>query len=142
MNQGFDEMYQEMIRDHFKNPNYRAILNPDAPLFENPSCGDQVRLQLSVEKGVVKQCNFDGAGCSISMSSTDMMCDVLEGKTLNEAQNLVARFLEIMKGKGSISDLETMGDLAALSGVVQLPVRVKCATLAWNAAAKMLEEKI
>lgn len=139
MSEPFDELYQEIIRDRFKHPQYRAILNPDAPLFENPSCGDQVRLQIIHRDGHIEQARFEGEGCSISMASADMLCEVLEGKSLPEARTAIEEFLRVMRGELPPSTLDEKGDLAALKGVAQLPVRVKCATLAWNAAWQLLK---
>lgn len=140
MSDQFDELFQEIIRDHYKHPTHRAILNPDAPVFENPSCGDQIRLQLVVRAGRVERCRFDGAGCSISQSSADMMCALLEGRPVDEVRSVIEEFLQVMRGEVPPEALRKHGDLEALGGVAQLPVRVKCATLAWNAARKMLDD--
>ena len=136
----FDELYQEIIRDHYKNPKNKTLLGPDIPVYENPSCGDTVKIQvLWDENEKIKQIKFDGNGCSISMSSTSMMTDYLVGLTRAEAQRAVQHFLRMFRGEDPSEDLDEMGDLVALKGVIQLPVRVKCATLAWNGVLKALD---
>lgn len=135
----FDELYQEIIRDHFKNPRNKTILGPEVPVFENPSCGDTVKIQVVWDGDRIGQLKFDGSGCSISMSSTSMMSDYLAGKTKEEAIEAVKHFLRMFRQEDPADDLDDMGDLVALKGVIQLPVRVKCATLAWNGVLKALE---
>ncbi len=141
MSDQFNELFQEIIRDHFKHPAYRAILHPDAPVFENPSCGDQVKLQITLQGNTIESCRFEGAGCSISMASADMMCGLLENKSIPEAQTIIEEFLQVMRGELPSSALEKYGDIQSLGGVAQLPVRVKCATLAWNAAKSIIFKK-
>jgi nitrogen fixation NifU-like protein len=139
MSDQFNELFQEILRDHFKHPRYRAVLNPNLPLFENPSCGDQVRLQVKLNENIIENFSFDGSGCSISMASADMLCEILTGKTVEQAFQIIDEFLKIMRGELETSLLQKYGDLEALAGVAQLPVRVKCATLAWNGAKRVLE---
>lgn len=135
----FEELYQEIIRDHFKNPRNKTLLPPDIPVFENPSCGDTVKIQILWNpEGTIDQIKFDGSGCSISMSSANMMSEYLQGKTREEAVSAVQHFLRMFRQEESSEDLDTMGDLVALKGVIQLPVRVKCATLSWNGVLKAL----
>ena len=136
----FDELYQEIIRDHYKNPRNKTLLGPDVPIFENPSCGDTVKIQVIWDaQDRIERIKFDGSGCSISMSSTSMMSDYLAGMTRSEARSAVEHFLRMFRQEDPSDDLDEMGDLVALKGVIKLPVRVKCATLAWNAVLKALE---
>ena len=135
----YEELHQEIIRDHYKHPRNKKNLS-HLRAYENPSCGDTVKIQIDSENSVIKEVSFDGSGCSISMCSASMMAEVLSGKTVSEAKEVVNKFLSIMKKDESAEQLEELGDLVALSGVVDLPVRAKCATLAWNAAQKILEE--
>jgi len=134
----FDEMYQEIIRDHYKNPrNKRPLTNLKA--MENPSCGDSVKVEVDSDSHQIRQVSFDGSGCSISMCSASMMSELLSGKTVAEAKTLVSQFLSVIRGELPPDTLDDLGDLAALKGIVELPVRVKCATLAWHAVEKALE---
>lgn len=134
----FDEMYQEIIRDHYKNPRNKKPLS-HLKAVENPSCGDSVKIELEADGQHVKTVFFDGSGCSISMCSASMMADLLSGKTVPEAKEIVHRFLAVIRGEQAPESLDELGDLAALKGVIELPVRVKCATLAWHAVESALE---
>lgn len=134
----FDELYQEIIRDHYRNPrNKRPLVHLKA--VENPSCGDSVKVELETESSQLRTVSFDGSGCSISMCSASMMTDLLTGKTVPEAKALVKDFLSVIRGEKTADVLDDWGDLAALKGVIELPVRVKCATLAWHAVETALD---
>jgi nitrogen fixation NifU-like protein len=135
----FDEMYQEIIRDHYKNPRFKKPLN-HLKAVENPSCGDSVKVEVDASHHVVSNVFFDGSGCSISMCSASMMTDLLTGKTVTEAKSLVQQFLGVIRGEQPADSLDDLGDLAALKGVIELPVRVKCATLAWHAVEQALNQ--
>ena len=131
----FDDLYQEIILDHYRNPRNSADLSfiSDENVHENPSCGDSVKIHAVVKDGKVEKLEFDGKGCAISVASASMMTDLLAGKTVDEAKRVIARFEAIMRGEGEVSELEEWGELAALSGVIDFPLRVKCATLSWHA---------
>ena len=130
-------LYQEVILDHYKNPhNYGSL--PGARLIheENPSCGDQIDLQLIVADGRIQAIKFTGQGCAISRASASMMTEVVGGKTVEEARHLIEEFQQMLINGGEFP--EELGDLEALQGVRQFPVRVKCATLAWHALQDLL----
>ena len=136
----YEELHQEIIRDHYKHPrNKKSLL--DVKAYENPSCGDSVKISVNQEDGKIS-IFFDGSGCSISMCSASMMTEVLTGKTIEQAKSIVDKFLSIMRKEESVEQLEELGDLLSLSGVVDLPVRAKCATLSWNAAQKILSQLV
>lgn len=135
----FDELYQEIIRDHYKNPRNKKPLS-HLKAVENPSCGDSVKVELDGDAQHIKTVFFDGSGCSISMCSASMMSDLLTGKTVTEAKDIVQQFLGVIRGEKPADTLDDLGDLAALKGVIELPVRVKCATLAWHAVEQALEK--
>jgi len=134
----FDDLHQEIIRDHYKHPRNKKPLS-HLKAFENPSCGDTVKIDLS-ETDHITSVYFDGSGCSISMCSASMMSELLTGKSIDDAKVIVGRFLSVIMGQEPIEILEDYGDLVALSGVINLPVRAKCATLAWNAAQQILND--
>lgn len=134
----FDELYQEIIRDHYKNPRHKKPLT-HLKAVENPSCGDSVKVELDTDSDHIQTVFFDGSGCSISMCSASMMTDLLTGKSVQEAKTLVHTFLSVIRGEQSPETLDDLGDLAALKGVIELPVRVKCATLAWHACEQALD---
>ncbi|ACT03230.1 Fe-S cluster assembly sulfur transfer protein SufU [Paenibacillus sp. JDR-2] len=136
-----DDLYRRVIMDHYKNPRNRGTLNTDAVTINlnNPTCGDRISLQLQVEDGKVIDAKFSGEGCSISLSSASMMTEAVKGKTYEEALGLAERFSGLMKGEDV--DFEENEDIEALSGVNKFPARIKCATLAWNALRKGIEQK-
>ena len=133
--EALDELYRDIILDHYKNPRQNKTLsNPDIEHEgNNPFCGDEVSLQLKLDDGHISDVGFNGQGCSISQASGSMMADVLEGKTLEEARGVMRVFRDMMKGQGpSEEDSEKLGELEALSGVREFPIRIKCALLAWS----------
>ena len=145
---GLEDLYREIILDHHRNPRNRGELPPPAAhaVGHNPLCGDEIDIYLAVEGGIVTDVKVGGQGCSISQSSASMMSQAVKGKPVAEVRALVRRF----KGMMSIPDDDgnpiepdpsvTLGDLEALQGVVKFPVRIKCATLAWNTLLEALEQ--
>jgi nitrogen fixation protein NifU and related proteins len=139
----FDDLYQEIILDHYKHPRNSTDLSAlsDEHAHENPTCGDSLKLRVTLgSDGGVETVEFDGAGCAISMASASMMTEMLKGKPTEEALEIVSEFVDIMRGEIEPVELEKHGDLVALGGVVQYPLRIKCATLAWHAFEKSLED--
>lgn len=134
-----DDLYRRVIMDHYKNPRNRGTFEGESVSIDlnNPTCGDKIQLQMQVEDGKVKAAKFLGDGCSISLSSASMMTDAVKGKTLEEALEMAEKFSGLMKGESVEFEYE---DLEALSGVNKFPARIKCATLAWNALRKGIEQ--
>jgi nitrogen fixation protein NifU and related proteins len=135
-----DELYREIILDHYRSPRNRGELAvPPASRVEgfNPLCGDEIVLYLDVRDGVLADIRVGGHGCSISQSSSSLMSAAVKGRPLYEVHDLVATFKRLL-GLGEVDedeapvDLDALGELAALQGVVKFPVRIKCATLSWN----------
>ena len=128
-----DDLYRQVIIDHYRNPRHRGSLPSPTASHEgfNPLCGDEVTVDLQVNSGVIQDVAFHGAGCSISQSSASLMTEAVIGKPVEEAESLILEFTAMMTGSDEI-DLEALGDLEALMGVRKFPVRVKCATLAWH----------
>jgi nitrogen fixation NifU-like protein len=153
---GLEDLYREIILDHYRSPRNRGELEaPPATKSEgfNPLCGDEVVLYLLVEDGKVADVKIGGQGCSISQASTSMMSAAVKGKTVEEARKLISAFKALMsihesklEGESDGTDLQDeldgvrLGDLEALQGVVKFPVRIKCATLAWNTLQQGLDE--
>jgi len=138
-----EELYQEVILDHYRRPrNHGELLgaNRSAEGY-NPLCGDRLTVYLKFEDGVVKGVSFEGSGCAISQASASVMTSALTGKNRAEIQALFDRFRAVVSGKGSEEDALALGELGAMSGVSQFPTRVKCATLAWHAALAALDGK-
>jgi nitrogen fixation NifU-like protein len=162
---GLEDLYREIILDHYRSPRNRGELpSPPAIRVEgfNPLCGDEVVLYLLLEDGKVGDLRIAGQGCSISQSSASMMSAAVKGRTADEARDLIRQFKSMMSiheatldGDGSgeddadgapesaaALDPEELGELAALQGVVKFPVRIKCATLSWNTLAQGLDEAL
>ena len=155
---GLEDLYREIILDHYRAPRNRGELPvPPAAKAEgfNPLCGDEVVVYLDIdpETDVVRDVKIGGQGCSISQASTSMMSAAVKGKTVEEARKLISAFKALMsihesklEGEGDGADLAAdlegvrLGDLEALQGVVKFPVRIKCATLAWNTLQQGLDE--
>jgi len=130
-----DDLYQEVILDHQRNPRNYARLPTANRQAEgaNPLCGDQVTVYLDVKDGIIRNISFEGEGCAIAKASASMMTSVIKGKSLAEASDTFKRFHQmITDGQDPCFDLEAMGKLAVFSGVNAFPVRVKCASLAWH----------
>jgi len=153
---GLEDLYREIILDHYRNPRNRGELEvPPATKVEgfNPLCGDEIVLYVDVDDtGTVTDIRIAGQGCSISQSSASMMSAAVKGKTLDEVRDLTKAFKAMMSihesslegdegaiGEEEIPDVK-LGDLEALRGVVKFPVRIKCATLSWNTLAQALDE--
>jgi nitrogen fixation NifU-like protein len=130
-----ESLYQELILQHYRRPRNRGRLEEaDAEIrMNNPVCGDDITLQLRVRDGRIEAARFHGQGCSISQASASMMAQQLEGRSLEEADALAARFTEMMHGSEEAARDKALGDLRALAGVSKFPVRIKCALLAWDA---------
>ena len=134
-----DELYKEVILDHYKNPrNKREI--PDAALRcskNNPLCGDEITVFVNEDDGTISDVAFVGQGCSISQSSASMMTAAAAGKTREEVEQRIGAFRGMMAGEVE-ADEDAFGELVALKGVVKYPVRVKCAVLAWDVLQEAL----
>ncbi|AET59950.1 Fe-S cluster assembly sulfur transfer protein SufU [Paenibacillus terrae] len=135
-----DDLYRRVIMDHYKNPRNRGRFEDDVVTVDlnNPTCGDRISLQLKTKDGVVEDARFTGEGCSISMSSASMMTEAVKGKTIDQALDMANRFSSLMKGEAV--EFDDYEELEALSGVNKFPARIKCATLAWNALRKGIDE--
>ena len=135
-----DALYQEVILDHYQNPRNRTPLAEPSVATEgyNPVCGDQLTLQLRVEDGRITQVGLQGRGCAISQASASMMTEAIQARTAEEADALATAFRQFMTSDESPA--EDLRDLEVLEGVRQFPVRIKCATLAWNTLQEALKE--
>ena len=155
-----EELYREIILDHYRSPRNRGELDsPPAHRVEgfNPLCGDEVVISMVVEDGKLADVKIGGSGCSISQSSASLMSAAVKGRPVGEVRQLINTFKGMMSiHEASLEhdgdrdgaeapepeeiDLDKLGELAALQGVVKFPVRIKCATLSWNALAQGLDE--
>jgi nitrogen fixation NifU-like protein len=136
----FDDLYRELILDHYRRPRNRGALENATQRVEglNPVCGDEIHLDLRIHDGLIEDIAFEGNGCSISQSSASMLTEQLKGRTIADAERIIALFRGMML-EGKAPDPE-IGDLEALEGVAKLPVRVKCALLSWNVLQEGLNQ--
>jgi nitrogen fixation NifU-like protein len=137
------ELYQEVILDHSKRPRNLGALDQASGIAEgvNPLCGDQAKVYVRVEDGVVKDVRFEGHGCSISTASASMMTEAVKGRTAQEAEALFERFHALITAspdQAAANLSPELGKLAAFSGVSEFPIRVKCASLPWHTLKRAL----
>jgi nitrogen fixation NifU-like protein len=150
-----DDLYREIILDHYRSPRNRGELAPPAHHVQgfNPLCGDEIEVYALIEDGVLKDIKLTGHGCSISQSSSSLMSAAVKGKPIAQVRETIATFKQLMTvhedqlGDDATAhapdveaDIRRLGELAALAGVVKFPVRIKCATLAWNTLTQALDE--
>jgi nitrogen fixation NifU-like protein len=131
-----DNLYQEVILDHYKNPQHKKLSSTyDAQVHHiNPSCGDEITLNVTLSGQIVSDVSWDGVGCSISQASVSILSDLVLGKTLAQAQEISDSFMTLMQSKGTqTGDENLLEDAVALAGVSQYPARIKCALLGWMA---------
>jgi nitrogen fixation protein NifU and related proteins len=131
-----EQLYQEIILDHYKNPHGRGLRDPfDAESFQvNPTCGDEVTLRVKLDGETVTDVSYEGQGCSISQASTSVLTDLVVGRSVGEAFKTLDAFTELMQGRGQVEpDEDVLEDGVAFAGVAKYPARVKCALLGWMA---------
>ena len=135
-----EDLYQEIILDHYRHPQGRGLREPfEAQVHHvNPTCGDEIDLRLHLEDRdgvpVVADVSYEGQGCSISQASASVLYDTVAGKPLSDALESMRLFQEMVQSKGEVQgDEEAMGDAVAFAGVAKYPARVKCALLPWMA---------
>jgi nitrogen fixation protein NifU and related proteins len=137
------ELYQQVILDHNRKPRNFGRLDGANRTAEgyNPLCGDQVRVYLDIEAGVIRDIRFEGSGCAISKAAASMMTASLKGKTVGEADQLFGRFHAMLTAAGNGGAAADLGKLAVFSGVCEFPSRIKCATLPWHTVRAALAGK-
>ena len=136
-----NDVYNDLIMEHSMNSyNKRKIENADkTEKGHNPSCGDEIELQLKMDGNIIEDIAFTGQGCAISQSSTSITSDVLRGKTIQEAKEIVKTFIDMIKRETTDEKhLEKLEDAIAFKNIAYMPARVKCALLAWHTIEKML----
>ncbi|MBB5335790.1 Fe-S cluster assembly sulfur transfer protein SufU [Pectinatus brassicae] len=154
-----NNIYNDILMEHNTHPDHKhklsnasdcqTAINPqcesDAILVKkgiNPSCGDEIVLEINVEDGIIKDVAFDGQGCAVSQASTDIMADLVIGKTIDEAIEFTDLFIKMVRGEETDEDkLEELDEALALKDIAHMPARVKCAVLAWHTLNQMLTDK-
>ncbi|MDQ3767536.1 MAG: SUF system NifU family Fe-S cluster assembly protein [Actinomycetota bacterium] len=136
-----EELYKEVILDHYRSPRNKGRLDPHDVALErnNPLCGDEIELFVRFDGDTVEGIAFEGKGCSISQASASMMTEKVGGLTVKDSAALAESIKRMMAGEEE-GDVESLGDLVSLKGVVKYPVRIKCALLGWNTLLEALQE--
>lgn len=127
------DLYQQVIFDHYKRPRNRHALEHASHEAEghNPLCGDNVKVYLEVDDGVIRDVGFEGGGCAIATASASLMTEALKGRRVAEVEHLFEEFHDMVTGEEAPAG-DRLGKLEVLAGVREFPARVKCATLAWH----------
>ena len=136
-----NDMYNEIIMEHGINSyNKKKLEHPDfCELGHNPNCGDEISLEIKLDGNIIEDIAFTGHGCAISQASTSIMIDILKGKTLNEAKEIINIFIGMIKREiTSDEELKKLEEAIAFKNISNMPARVKCALLAWNTIEKMI----
>ncbi len=135
-------LYREIVNEHNLHPGHKHDLeNPSVVLNGvNPSCGDDINLQLQVRDGIIEDASFNGSGCAVSQASADMMCDLVIGQTEEEALRLAGIFMGMIKGTATEEEKEELDEAASLEDIAHMPARVKCATLGWRTMKEILDK--
>jgi nitrogen fixation protein NifU and related proteins len=131
-----EQMYQEIILDHYRNPHRRGLREPfDAESYQiNPTCGDEVTLRVALDGDRVADVSYDAMGCSISQAATSVLTDLVIGRTVAESTSTMDAFVAMVQGRGQVEpDEDVLADGIAFVGVSRYPARVKCALLGWMA---------
>ena len=131
-----EQMYQEIILDHYRNPHRQGLREPfDAESYQiNPTCGDEVTLRVALDGDRVTDVSYDAIGCSISQAATSVLTDLVVGRTVAESTSTMDAFVAMVQSRGQAEpDEDVLEDAVAFAGVSQYPSRVKCALLGWMA---------
>ncbi len=137
-------IYREIVNEHNLHPAHKGdLVRPSYTLQGmNPTCGDDIYLQVSLdEQGIITEASFNGSGCAVSQASTDIMLDMMLGKSREDALAVIEQFYRMVKGELSEEEIEALDEAAALKDVAHMPARAKCATLAWHTMEKLLSEQ-
>lgn len=136
------ELYREILNEHNINPNHKKDLSGATISLNgvNPSCGDNITLNLKIENDIITDGSFTGSGCAISQASVDMMLDLVIGKSKTEAISLIENFMAMIKGTAEEPQIESLDEAASLQDISKMPARVKCAVLGWRTMKECFEK--
>lgn len=139
-----EQLYRDVIMDNYKNPRNKGLTKLPGFKFihlNNPSCGDDMNVEVKIENGIISDIHHDGKGCSICCSSASVMSETLKGKTIEEANKIINGFYDMIQANEITPEIEDeLGEAIAYTGVAQFPARIKCATLSWKAIEKAINE--
>ena len=136
------ELYREILNEHNINPNHKKDLSGATISLNgvNPSCGDNITLNLKIENDIITDGSFTGSGCAISQASVDMMLELVIGKSKTEALSLIENFMAMIKGTAEEPQIESLDEAASLQDISKMPARVKCAVLGWRTMKECFEK--
>ncbi|MDD7639391.1 MAG: SUF system NifU family Fe-S cluster assembly protein [Subdoligranulum variabile] len=136
-----NELYTQIITENSRSKENRHPVPGATHSLEgvNPSCGDDITLQLRVDNGQIEDAGFIGSGCAISQASASLMIDLVKGRSVEDAHRLISLYFQMIKGKITPEELDELEDVAALQGIAHVPARVKCAVLAWHTLEEALD---
>ena len=132
-----ENLYRQVIMDHYKNPRNKGLKGFPKAHIKNPSCGDDITMEALIEDGIVKEIRHQGSGCSICCSSASVLSEVLKGKTVEHAKELIEDFYSMIKGEDV--ENEELEEALVYQGVSKFPARIKCATVSWKALERVLD---
>ena len=141
--ENLDDVYNELIMEHSMNScNKKKLKNPACcKMCHNPNCGDQIEVEMKMNGNIIEDMAFTGHGWAISQSSTSVMIDVLRGKTVEEARDIIKTFIDMIKRDiKNESELEKLEEAIAFKNISNMPARVKCVLLAWHTVEDMLNK--
>ena len=134
-------LYRQVIMEHYKDPRNKGLTGVGKQNhLRNPSCGDDITVEVEVENNKIKHLHHDGTGCSICCSSASVMSEVLTGKDVDEAKRIINDYCNMIKGE-EIEDEYALEEALVYQGVAAFPARMKCATIAWKAVEEILGEE-
>jgi len=135
-----NNFYNEILTDHNLHPVHKHELSGCSCSRDgiNPTCGDEITLNLKIDNGLITDGSFTGSGCAVSQASADIMLDLVIGKSLDEAERLRELFTKMIRGECSDEETEELEEAAALADISHMPARVKCALLGWRTLGEMI----
>lgn len=133
-----ENLYRIVIMDHYKNPRNKGLKGYKKIHSKNPLCGDDVTIEIKIENGIIIEANHEGTGCSICCSSASVLTELMKGKTVTAALNIINKYYKMILGE-QIDNEEELEEALAYSGVSKFPARIKCATIAWKAFEQLLK---
>lgn len=137
MNNKLDNLYRQVIMDHYKNPRHKGLKGYKQIHLKNPSCGDDITIEADISDHKILEVNHEGSGCSICCSSASVLSELVSGKTIEEAKEIIHKFYELVQGH-EIADEEQLEEALVYQGVSKFPARIKCATISWKALEKLM----
>lgn len=140
---GIEQIYSDILREHANSDHNKHHLSHATQTHRgvNPSCGDEIELEVSVKDGLIEDASFTGSGCAISQASASIMIDLIKGRTVEEAKLLIQTFTGMIKKEVTDEEeLETLEDAIAFRDISHMPARVKCAVLGWRTLEEMIKE--